>query len=166
MPGSQTRICTHRRPTPSQTIPLDLLILADRHKIQLLLIMQPLCLCHLLLLSDGRESSDNGCCSSDSIRLGLRFGLFLLGNSANLIEITSKYCCIWNILGGLGQLKEDDSSTDNKETHYNGYYRGRGTLESPEKDCGGDNRGAREENIVCRSNKSGIKDIQSFLARS
>ena len=55
----------------------------------------------LHLLPSLRYPAYNGSCSTDCVGLGFRFGLFLLGDGLNLIEIATENGRIGNVFGGF-----------------------------------------------------------------
>jgi hypothetical protein len=83
----------------------------------------------------------------------------LFGNRPDLIKITRKHCGVWNIFGRFRELKEDNSSTNNEETHDDSDDRRDRSLETSKKDRRRDNRGAREKYVVCGRNQCSIEKI-------
>lgn len=147
----------------TQSIPLDLLILADRLEIGLQVIMETAGFSQLHVLARGGEATDDCCGAADGVCFRFRLGLFLLGDGADLVEVAGEYGGVGDVLGGFGELEEGDAGADGEEAHDDGYDLGGGAAEAFEEDGGGDDGGAGEEDVVRRRDQCRVEDIESFL---
>lgn len=156
----RTTVCSAATP---QAIPLNLLVFADGLEISLHVVVEAASFSQLHVLARSRETTDDCCSSADGVCLGLGFGLFLLGDGADLIEVAGEDGCVGDVLGRFGELEKGNSGADCEEAHYDGYDLGGGAAEALEEDGGGDDGSASEVDIVRRRNQCRVEDIESFL---
>lgn len=78
------------------------------------------------------NAPDNSSCASDCVSLGFGLRLRLFRNGVNLVEIAIEYGSVGNILGGLGELQQDDARANGEESQYDGNNGLGGALETLE----------------------------------
>lgn len=155
-----------RCPATPQPIPLVLwhAILVDGIQSSgFLVLTEALQFLDLHLLASGGESANNGSSAADGVGFGLGFGLFLLGDDMDLVQVTCEDGCVWHIFGRFGKLEKDDAGANGKETKDYGDDGGDGSLESLEQDGRRDDGGAGKVDVVCRRHHGSVEKVQGFL---
>lgn len=97
---------------PAQPVPLDNLILRRRLKVFSAVVEVAPGFISFHLAAWGGDTTNDSSSGANGVGLGLKFRLFLRGDLAHLVEISLEDSGIGDVLGGFGQLQQDDTSAD------------------------------------------------------
>lgn len=158
--GTTSHACRRDSFPPTQAVPLELLVLANRlHSLSL----NPLDFVDLAFRPDFTQSSHDAGPTTDCVGPGFVLWFFLLGHGAHLIEIAVEDCSVWHVFGTFGELEKDDAGTNHEEAKYDVYDLGSGAVETLKEYGACDDRGRREVYVVGWCDQRRVEEIQSFL---